>query len=45
MPHFDIVKRSEPSKSFRVQKIKADFDVKDEHSTERFVGDIRFPDE
>lgn len=42
MPHFDIVKTCEPSKSFRVQKVKADFDVKEEHTKEHFVGDIEF---
>lgn len=44
MPHFDIVRTCEPSKSFRVQKVKADFDVKEEHATEHFVGDIQFPE-
>lgn len=43
MSSFDIIKKNEPSKSFRVQKIKADFDVKDEHSCERFVGEIKIP--
>lgn len=45
MPHFDIVKTCEPSASFRVSKIQADFDVKQEHAQEHFVGDITFPDE
>lgn len=45
MPHFDIVKTCEPSKSFRVSKIKADFDVKEEHAKEHFVGDIEIPDQ
>lgn len=44
MSSFDIVKKNDPSKSFRVQKIKADFDVKDEHSCERFVGKIETPE-
>ena len=44
MPHFDIVKKCEPSESFRVAKIKADFDVKNEHAAEHFVGDINLPD-
>lgn len=43
MPHFDIVKENKPSKSFRVSKIQADFDVKTEHSNEHFVGDIQYP--
>ncbi len=45
MPHFDIVKKTEPKATFRVSKIEADFDVKPEHSCERFTGDIVFPDE
>lgn len=45
MPHFDIVKQNRPENTFRVSKIEADFDVKPEHSCERFVGDIDIPDE
>lgn len=45
MPHFDIVKQNKPENTFRVSKIEADFDVKPEHSCERFVGDIDIPDE
>lgn len=44
MPHFDIIKRCDPSDSFRVSKIQADFDVKNEHTAEHFVGDINIPD-
>lgn len=44
MPDFNIVKKSETSDSFRVQKIMADFDVKAEHATERFVGTIDIPE-
>lgn len=43
MPHFDIVKQNNPDMTFRVSKIQADFDVKLEHSNERFVGDIEMP--
>lgn len=43
MPNFDIVKKCSPSNSFRVSKIKADFDVKEEHSFERFKGEIVYP--
>ena len=43
MPHFDIVKKSDIKDTFRVSKIKADFDIKNEHSNERFVGDIEMP--
>lgn len=45
MPHFDIIKTSVPSNSFRVSKLKADFDIKNEHANEHFVGDIVYPDE
>ena len=44
MPHFDIVKTNTPSNSFRVSKVKADFDVKSEHINEHFKGEINFPD-
>jgi len=44
MPHFDIVKKSDIRSTFRVEKIKADFDVKIEHANERFVGKIDYPD-
>jgi ABC-type Mn2+/Zn2+ transport system ATPase subunit len=45
MPHFDIVKKNDPEVTFRVSKIQADFDVKLEHSNERFVGDIEMPND
>lgn len=45
MPHFDIVKKNDPDVTFRVSKIQADFDVKLEHSNERFVGDIEMPND
>lgn len=45
MPNFDITKKSEPSNSFRVAKIKSDFDVDAHHVQERFCGSIEFPDE
>ena len=44
MPHFDIVKKSNIKDTFRVSKIKSDFDIKNEHSNERFVGDIEMPE-
>ena len=43
MPNFDIVRKSEIDKTFRVAKIMSDFDVKTEHSTEKFKGEIDFP--
>ena len=45
MPHFDIIKKSNVKDTFRVSKIKADFDVKTEHSNEHFIGDINMPDD
>ena len=44
MPHFDIVKENHPQNTFRVSKVEADFDVKPEHSTEHFVGNITIPE-
>lgn len=44
MPHFDIIKTNKPDLTFRVSKIQADYDVKFEHSCERFVGDIDLPE-
>lgn len=44
MPHFDIVKTNIPDKTFRTAKIQADYDVKFEHSSERFVGDLNLPE-
>lgn len=45
MPHFDIKLKSEPSNSFRVARIQADFDVKSDHCKEEISGDITPPDE
>jgi len=44
MPSFDIVKKTDVKSSFRVEKIKADFDVKNEHANERFIGCIDYPE-
>lgn len=45
MPNFNIVKKSEIDKTFRVAKVMSDFDLKIEHSNEKFVGQLNFPDE
>lgn len=45
MPSFDIVKKNNPDVTFRVSKIQSDFDVKLEHSNERFTGTINIPDD
>lgn len=44
MPHFDIIKTNTPKPTFRTSKIQADYDVKFEHSCERFTGDIELPE-
>ena len=44
MPAFDIVKKSDIDNTFRVSKIMSDFDVKQEHATEEFHGNIDFPE-
>ena len=44
MPTFDIIKKSDIDKTFRVASIMSDFDVKSEHSTEHFTGNIDLPE-
>ena len=44
MPNFDIVRKSKPKKSFRVASIIGKFDLQGEEVTERFVGNIEFPE-
>lgn len=43
MLNFNILKKSNIDDTFRVKKIMADFDVKKEHSTEHFIGQIDLP--
>lgn len=43
MPHFDIIKRCKVANTFRVSKIRADFDVQPDKANEHFVGDIELP--
>lgn len=45
MPNFDIVKKSDIKDTFRVSKIKADYDIQNEHCNEHFVGSINYPPE
>lgn len=45
MPNFDIIRKSDIDETFRVSKIKNDFDVKTDHADERFTGEINLPDE
>lgn len=42
--NFDIKKQSQIDKTFRVSKIMSDFDLKLEHSNERFIGKITLPE-
>lgn len=44
MYNFDIVKKSDIEKTFRVAKVMADFDVSIEHSFEHFIGEIKMPE-
>lgn len=44
MQNFNIIKKSDIDKTFRVAKIMADFDVKFEHINEHFQGNIDLPD-
>lgn len=41
---FDIEKKINIDKTFRVSKIMADFDLKLEHSNEHFIGKIEIPE-
>jgi ABC-type taurine transport system ATPase subunit len=44
MPSFDIVKRSQPKKSFRVASIVGKFDLQSDAIEERFTGNIDISD-
>lgn len=44
MQTFNILRKSEVDRTFRVAKIMADYDVQLEHSNEKFVGKIEMPD-
>lgn len=43
MPHFDIVRRTQPAKSFRVASVMGSFDLQSNEIVERFTGDIPLP--
>lgn len=45
MPSFDIVKKCEVERTFRVSKVMADFDVSLDKANERFTGEIKIPSE
>lgn len=44
MPHFDILRKSEPSKSFRVANVIGTYDLQQSHAEEHFVEDINLPE-
>lgn len=43
MSNFNIIKKSNIDKTFRVAKVMGDFDLKIEHSNEHFEGNIEIP--
>ncbi len=43
MPHFDIVRKNDIEESFRISKIKADYDINNEHTHLHLTGDIEIP--
>lgn len=45
MQNFDIVRKADIDKTFRVARIMGDFDVKQEHIQEEFKGELDIPDE
>lgn len=45
MPNFNIIKKNNIEKTFRIAKVMSDFDVKIEHSNEHFEGNIQIPKE
>ena len=44
MPHFDIIKKTEPIGSFRVKAIIGQYDLQQAHVVEQFTGAIDLPD-
>ena len=45
MPGFDIVKKCDIDKTYRIARIMGDYDVKLDHAQEHFRGNIELPDE
>ena len=45
MPHFDIVRKSTPKKTFRVASVMGTYDLQDDTIEEHFVGNIDLPKE
>lgn len=44
MPTFNILRKSDIDRTFRVSKIMADFDVKLDHANEQFTGRLKYPE-
>lgn len=44
MPNFNIIRKNNVKKTFRVAQVMSDFDVKLEHSNEQFTGNIDLPE-
>ena len=45
MPGFDIVKKCDIEKTYRIARIMGDYDVKLDHAQEHFTGNIELPAE
>lgn len=43
MPNFDIIRKAQPAKSFRVASVMSTYDLENNAVEERFVGSIDFP--
>ena len=43
MPSFDIVKKCDIDKTYRIARIMGDYDVKLDHAQEHFIGNIELP--
>lgn len=44
MSNFNIIRKNNVNKTFRVAQVMSDFDVKLEHSNEQFIGNIELPE-
>ena len=44
MPNFNIIRKNNVNKTFRIAQVMSDFDVKLEHSNEQFIGNINLPE-
>ena len=44
MPHFDIIRTSQPKKTFRVASVMGTYDLQENQIQEHFVGDLNLPE-